>query len=323
MNDPGGDLKPLDFEPRTAQFREEVLAGLRSRPKTLPCKYLYDEAGSRLFDRICELDEYYPTRTEMAILRERIGEIAAVLGPDDVLIEYGSGSSTKIRILLDALDRLAAYIPIDISCDHLQRSAEDLAASYPDLPVLPVCADYTGTFALPPVRADAARKIVFFPGSTIGNFEPEEAVGFLRGIAAVVDRGGGLLIGVDLKKDRAVLEAAYNDAEGVTAAFNLNLLHRINRELEADFDPDRFRHEAIYSEEHGRIEMHLVSTVAQTVTIDGIEIRFEAGETVHTESSYKYAPEEFAALAGEAGFAVERFWTDAKRLFSIQYLVVA
>ena len=318
-----GGLKPIHFEPRTARFREETLAGLRARPKSLPCKYFYDETGSRLFDRICELDEYYPTRTEMAILRDRIEEISAVLGPDVALIEYGSGSSTKIRILLDAIDTLAAYIPIDISCDHLQRSSEDLAASYPGLPILPVCADYTGTFSLPPLPGPAARKVVFFPGSTIGNFDPEEAARFLGRIASLVGSGGGLLIGVDLKKAPRILEAAYNDAEGVTAEFNLNLLRRINRELGADFDPDRFRHEAFYSRERGRIEMHLKSAAEQTVTIGGVSIRFERGERIHTESSYKYAPEEFARLAARAGLDVESVWIDPRRLFSIQHLVAS
>ena len=312
-------MTPVEPALEASTFLDEVKAGLQRPQKAIPSKFFYDERGSALFDRITELDAYYPTRTETAIMERHIGEMAGRIGPDALLAEYGSGSSTKTRLLLDRL-RLAAYVPIDISCEHLFRTSEGLREAYPGLDVRPVCADYTGAFALPDVRA--RRTVVYFPGSTIGNFDPDEAEAFLRRIADVCGRGGGLLIGVDLKKDRATLEAAYDDAEGVTALFNLNLLRRINRELGADFDLGAFAHRALYDAAEGRIEMHLVSLRDQCVRLDGTSVPFREGETIHTENSYKYSLDGFARLAARAGFQVEDVWTDAAERFSVQYLEV-
>ena len=314
--------KPLvDFEPDADNFREEVLAGLAQKPqKTLPCKFLYDERGSQLFDQICKLKEYYPTRTEIAIMEQNIEEIAGKIGPRALLVEYGSGSSIKTRILLNHLPRVAAYVPVDISREHLLRSVRDLSTEYDELAIYPVCADYTGAFTLPDVEAPVARRVVYFPGSTLGNMEPPAAQSFLKSIASRVGPGGGLLIGVDLKKDRQVLEAAYNDSEGVTAAFNKNMLRRINRELGANFDLDQFAHRATYNAEAGRIESYLVSQAEQSVQLNGTEITFKEQETIHTENSYKYGLEEFEELAREIGFRVEKVWTDADNYFSVHYL---
>ena len=311
----------LDFDAETANFAEEALQGLTQTPKTLPCKFFYDAHGSHLFDRICVLDEYYPTRTEMGIMQAHAHEMSALLGDHCRLVEYGSGSSLKTRVLLDHAQRLASYVPIDISREHLERTAQKLAQAYPHLPILPVCADYTQPFSLP--QEGAGRTVVYFPGSTVGNFAAEQARDFLARIAQVCGPGGGLLIGVDLKKPAAVLNAAYNDQEGVTAAFNLNLLVRMNRELGADFALAQWAHRAFYNSAEGRIEMHLVSRCPQTVTLGGRGIAFGAGETIHTESSYKYAVDEFAALAERAGFEVQQVWTDSGHLFSVQYLSVA
>ncbi len=311
----------LDHAPATAGFLEEALNGLTQDPKTLPCKFFYDARGSALFDQICELDEYYPTRTEMGIMQAHAREMSALLGSECRLVEYGSGSSLKTRVLLDNAHTLAAYVPVDISREHLHRTASGLERAYPHIPILPVCADYTQPFDLPASRA--ARTVVYFPGSTIGNFPPPQAREFLARIAQVCGPGGGLLIGVDLKKSPAVLEPAYNDSGGVTAAFNLNLLARMNQELGADFDLAQFRHHAFYNSIQGRIEMHLVSLRAQTVTVGRECIVFRAGERIHTESSYKYALGEFARLADLAGLTVRQVWTDAAQLFSVQYLTVA
>lgn len=313
-------VRLYDFGPKEDTFRAEVLHGLRQQQKTIPCKFFYDQRGSALFDQICELEEYYPTRTELGIMGEHIARIAGCLGPNCLLIEFGSGSSRKTRLLLDHGRDLSGYIPIDISREHLLRTARELAAAYAPLPILPVCADYTGCFELPPGPCPAERRVVYFPGSTIGNFDPEEARGFLRRIAGLCGPAGGLLIGVDLKKDRAILEPAYNDRKGVTAAFNRNLLRRVNRELDADFDLTQFDHHAFYDADKGRIEMHLISRRAQTVQLDESVIHFRAGETIRTECSYKYSLLEFARLAAEAGFVVRNVWTDPRRLFSVQYL---
>lgn len=315
-------VRLYDYAPRVDTFLDDVLGGLGRVPKVLPCKYFYDARGSQLFDRICELDAYYPTRTELSILRRHLGEIVDRLGPRCLLVEYGSGSSLKTRILLDHLEAPAGYVPIDISREHLAASARALAAAYEGLPVLAVCADYTQAFELPrlPSEEAPAQVVVFFPGSTIGNFTPAEAQAFLVRLGGICGPGGGVLVGVDLQKDVGVLHAAYNDAEGVTAAFNKNLLVRINRELGADFDVDRFAHEAVYDAGHGRIEMRLVSTVRQEVRVGKARFAFEAGERVVTEYSYKYTPAGFAALAASAGFAVEAVWTDPRRYFSVQFL---
>jgi dimethylhistidine N-methyltransferase len=311
-----------DFAPETEGFRAEVLRGLRQRPKELPCKYFYDARGSRLFEQICELDEYYLTRAELAILRGHVAEMAARLGRGCQVIEYGSGSGTKTRILLDHLHQPAAYVPIDIAREHLESSAGRLAARYPGLAVLPVWADFTGPFELPPCHRPVSRRVVYFPGSTIGNFDPAGVTAVLRRIAALCGRGGGLLIGVDLRKDPHILERANNDGQGVTRAFNLNLLARINRELGADFRLDRFRHHAFYNRRLGRIEMHLVSLEDQTVRLDGEAIPLAAGESIHTESSYKYSLDGFRALAAGAGLDVADVWTDERGWFSVQYLTV-
>ena len=320
MRTPGRSLTLVDLEPASADLKSEVFGGLGSDPKTLPCKLLYDKRGSDLFDQITELPEYYPTRTEIAIMREYLPEIAAAVGPRVQLVELGSGSSIKTQVLLDALDEPASYVPIDISRDPLWQSAERIHAGYPNLSVQPLCAYYLEPFDVPEPEKAAARRVVFFPGSTIGNFDMPDALAFLDRIADLVGVGGGLLIGVDLRKRADVLEAAYDDARGVTAEFSLNLLHRLNREAGADFDVGRFRHRSAWNGELGRVEMHLVSQVAQCVTVAGKRFDFGAGETIHIESAYKYRVSEFAALAPR--FRVEEVWTDERGLFSVQYLVV-
>ncbi len=308
--------------PTDTQFLADALAGLKTKPKTLPCKYFYDQRGSQLFDEICELPEYYPTRTEAGIMADNVEEMAAVFGPDTLLIEYGSGSSTKTRILLDHLPHLAGYVPMDISREHLYRTAEKLASAYADLDILPLCADYTQAFTLPNACRPVQSRIIYFPGSTIGNFHRAEAAVFLKRIADVCGPGGGLLIGVDLRKSPDILNPAYNDAQGVTAAFNLNLLQRLNAELGADFAVDGFAHSAFYDAEIGRIEMHLLSLNAQTVHLGGETIHFAEDETIWTECSYKYSLPELAGMAASAGFEVRRVWTDADHKFSVQYLTV-
>ena len=300
-------------------FARTVLEGLSRTPKALPPKLFYDARGSQLFDCICELEEYYPTRTEIAILAAHAAEIGELAGRRAVLVEFGSGSSVKVRLVLDELYDPAAYIPIDISAEHLETAAAALSEDYPDMPVLPVAADFTEPLRLPPVEG-GGRHIGFFPGSTIGNFEPAEAEAFLAQARRLLGHGAALLIGVDLKKDEAVLEAAYDDAEGVTAAFNLNLLERINREAGGDVDMDGFAHRAFYNREKGRVEMHLESLRDQIVEVAGERIAFTAGETIHTESSYKYAPDEFAGLAERAGWRALRRWTDGQELFSVWLL---
>jgi len=301
------------------EFLRDVLAGLSRPEKTLPCKYFYDQRGSELFDRICELDEYYHARCEVAILRAHADEIAALLGPAPALIEYGSGSSLKTRLLLDRMQG-GTYLPVDISRDHLLRTAARLAEDYPRLEVVPIVADFSRPFALPAVPG---RRVVYFSGSTISNFAPPDDARLLAQIARQVGPGGGLLIGVDLKKDRSILEPAYDDARGVTAEFNLNLLARINRELGADFDLSGFRHRAVWNEAAGRIEMYLVSQRDQVVHLAGQSVSLREGEAICTEHSYKFSVEEMAELARGAGLAVRRVWTDDRRLFSVQYAEAA
>jgi dimethylhistidine N-methyltransferase len=312
-----------DIEPERKRFCDDVVAGLRCSPKTLPCKYFYDERGSRLFERICELDEYYLTRTELAILERSVAEMARCLGPRCMVIEPGSGSATKTRLLLEALEAPVAYVPVDISRDVLLRSAESIDGTHPDLEVLPVCADFTQPFALPAPTCVPARRVVYFPGSTIGNFDPPQVVRFLARLRRLCAPSGAVLVGADLRKDRKLLEAAYDDARGVTAEFNLNLLLRINRELGADFDLGRFRHRAVWNEAPGRVEMHLVSQAEQSVRVDGEAFCFAPGEAIHSESSYEYDLDGFAGLAGAAGLAVARVWLDERRWFSVQYLTEA
>jgi dimethylhistidine N-methyltransferase len=316
-------LELHDLHPDVEAQLEEVLAGLQAPVKQLPSKLFYDGRGSELFDRICELVEYYPTRTELAIMRADCGEMAAVIGARSLVIELGSGNGLKTRVLLEHLDEPRSYIPVDISKEHLLAAAHELARLFPRLEILPVCGDYTLELELPTPERRPDRHVVYFPGSTIGNFDPDRAVRFLKRMAAHAGTNGGLLIGIDLKKDPSVLHDAYNDSKGVTADFNLNLLRRLNRELGSDFDLDAFRHRAFYNEAEGRIEMHLVSRVDQQVRLGGTTISFAAGETIWTESSYKYDPEEFAALAETAGFRLERRWMDDRRWFAVLFLSVA
>jgi dimethylhistidine N-methyltransferase len=299
------------------EFRSELLQGLRSDPKTVPCKFLYDERGSELFEAICGLHEYYPTRTEMSILREHAAEMAAHCGRACLLLEPGSGSSAKTRLLLDHLDAPVAYVPMDISSESLLRTAAELRRDYYPLEVRPLCADYHGPIDLPTFDSMPQRTVIFFPGSTIGNFAPQEAVRFLRRMANWCQPGDSLIIGVDLKKDPAVLWRAYNDSQGITAAFNLHLLERANAELGASFNLEHFQHRAIYNERLGRIEMHLVSLKNQHVRIARETFHFHAGEFVTTEHSYKYQLSDFRRLLRESGWQVTRTWTDPNRWFGV------
>ena len=301
-------------------FYAAVIEGLSRPSKRLPCKYFYDKHGSDLFDRICELDEYYLTRTELEIMRNHAAEMAQRIVRDAMLIEYGSGSSIKTRLLIDHLRDLAVYCPVDISREHLFGTAEQLAADYPQLRILPVCADFTQPFDLSQPEPEPAKVTVYFPGSTIGNFEPPNVISILRQIAVVCGRGGELLIGIDLQKDVSIIEAAYNDKDGVTDEFNLNLLTRINRELNADFDVDAFRHRARYDEQHHRVELGLVSQRRQTVTVGNHKFEFQASESIHTEYSHKYSVEGFAALASKSGFQLVQHWTDKDALFGVLLL---
>jgi dimethylhistidine N-methyltransferase len=311
-----------DLQPETGGFLEDVLAGLAKPQKELSPKYFYDARGSELFEAICELPEYYLTRTETAIMRSRGADMARHLGAGCALIEFGSGSGRKTRILIEAAAP-AAYLAIDIARDQLEATAAEIARDFPALEVTAICADYSRPIALPRLAAlGSGRRVIYFPGSTIGNLAPGEARAFLRNARGLVAAGGGLLIGVDLKKDTGRLDAAYNDARGITAEFNLNLLARINRELGAAFDLAAFRHFAFYNEALGRIEMHLVSTKAQSVTIGGGVFRFRPDETIHTENSYKYSIPEFQELARGAGLAPAECWTDPERLFAVHYLGV-
>jgi L-histidine Nalpha-methyltransferase len=299
---------------------EEVLAGLRTTPKRLSPAYLYDRRGSQLFEAICDLPEYYLTRTETGILARYAAEMAACVGEQALLLEPGSGSSRKTRLLLDALPDLAAYVPVDISRTHLLEAARAVAAAYPRLEVLPVCADFTQGFTLPPARLPPSRVVVFFPGSTLGNFDAPQAIRLLELLRRAAGRRGGLLVGIDLAKDPAILERAYDDAAGVTAAFNMNLLVRLNRELAADFDIDCFRHEAVWVAADSRIEMHLVSACAQSVHVAGESVEFAAGERLVTEHCHKYTGSSFANQARAAGWTPRRSWSDPRGYFSVQYL---
>jgi len=320
MRDARAVRRPSPAEAVTEEFRQAVLTGLAAPQKSIPPKYFYDARGSALFERICALPEYYPTRAELEIFATHAPDFAAAIGPEARIVEFGSGAAIKVRHLLDALEAPAAYVPIDISAEPLNGSAAELRRRYPGLHVQPVTADYMAPFSLPPARRPPRRTAALFAGSTIGNFLPGEARGFLRRVARLVGTGGLLLIGVDLKKDPATLHAAYNDTAGVTAAFNLNLLIRINRELEGELAIDRFRHRAHYDPARGRIEMHLESLIDQHVVVSGERFAFAAGETIHTENSYKYAIPEFQAFAAGAGFAPVRAWTDRAGLFSVHLL---
>jgi dimethylhistidine N-methyltransferase len=322
MNHQASSAALLDAAPAKLSFLEETIAGLSQSPRTLPCKFFYDERGAQLFQKICELPEYYITPTELEILRLHGAAIASVLGSQIELIGLGTGAGTKTRILLEELDEPAVYVPIDISKEQLQQSTARFHQDFPGLEILPICADYLERFELPLPRRPSSRSVVYFPGSTIGNFEPSAATEFLRRLVDLSGAGGGLLIGVDLQKDRHVIEPAYNDSAGVTAEFNLNLLARANRELGANFDLRRWTHRAIYNSSAGRIEMYLISETDQSVHIEDREFYFQTGEKILTEYSYKHTPEGFAALAGKAGFKFERAWIDDAQLFGVFYFTV-
>ena len=298
---------------------EEIIEGLEQPEKMVSPKFFYDERGSQLFDAITGLPEYYPTETELAIMRDNIGEIAALVGRQASLIEYGSGSSLKTRILLEHLEDLAAYVPVDISEDHLLASAAELSKDFPDIEILPVVADFTKHFELPDPAVMPVRNIVYFPGSTIGNFTNDGAAALLGVMYDEAGAGGALLIGVDLQKDSGIIERAYNDSAGVTAEFNLNVLKHLNREFDADFDIDSFSHQAHYNEDKGRVELRLVSGRDQAVRIGNRQFPIAEGETILTEYSHKYTLQGFAAMVQAAGFEVARVWTDPDRLFSVQY----
>ena len=317
-----GRLEFHDFSPARDDFRAALLAGLTAEAKSIPCRFLYDAHGSALFDRICELPEYYPTRTELGILRAAAPQIAARVGPAAQMIELGGVNSLKARILLDALDWPAAYIPVDISREHLRASAHAVHAERPGLSVLAVCADYTQPFALPQAPGGGMR-LGFFPGSTIGNLQPHEAVIFLRSWAERLGPGAAMVVGVDLHKDAAILEPAYDDAQGVTAAFSKNLLARANRDLDADFDLDAFAHRARYDAVRGRIEIHLESLKRQTAQVGDVAVRLAKGERIHIEDSCKYTVDGFREVARASGFRPAAVWTDPAQLFSVHYLETA
>ena len=300
-------------------MRVEVLRGLESEPKTLPPKLFYDATGADLFEQICELPEYYLTRAELEILRARSGEIAELAGPRVALLEYGSGAGVKIRLLLNALEAPAAYVPIDISREQLGRVSRELHAEYAGVEIRPLNADYTLPLAVPPLP-QGSRRVAFFPGSTIGNFHPMEAAIFLGRVRRAVGKSGALVLGVDRRKNATTLNAAYDDSAGVTAAFNLNILARLNRELHAHFDLRTFEHRAFFNSRASRVEMHLVSTVEQIVTVGGEPIHFDEGESIWTESSYKYDRARLQELIETAGFRLRELWTNRKRQFWVAYL---
>ena len=317
MKGPPSGVSVLDFAPAASDFLAQAIAGLSNSPRTLPSKFFYDERGSDLFQEICELPEYYVTRTETEILRQFGPEIADSIGENAELVGFGTGAGVKTRMLLDHLQNLTAYVPVDISKQCLTDSAEALSREMPTLEILPVCADYLQPIKLPTPSRRPAHIAVYFPGSTVGNMEPHTARHFLERVCRLCGRSGGLIIGVDLQKSRTVLEAAYNDGAGVTAAFNRNMLERANRELGADFDLSQWRHRAIYNEQAHRIEMHLVSERAQTVHLGERAFDFDAGEKIITEFSYKHTIEGFSALAASAGFQLARVWSDPAKLFAV------
>ncbi len=309
-----------DLAPGEESFRDAVLAGLSATPRALPCKFFYDSRGSALFEEICETPEYYLTRAETAILETHVGDIAARIGPHCRLVELGSGASRKVRLLLGALEAPLAYVAVDISRDHLRDAAAALAADFSALQVAAICADYTKPFDLPAFAGPPGKRVGFFPGSTIGNFEPEGVVGFLAHCGHLLGPGAEMLIGADLKKDKRILDAAYNDAAGLNAAFNLNLIPRIANELDSDIEIDNFEHVAFYNPDEGRVELYIRSKKAQSATIAGRRFSFAEGELIHTENSYKYAIPEFRGLAARAGFQTLDTWTDKDGMFAVYYL---
>lgn len=322
MNRAAGGVAVLDLEPAASDFLAETLAGLSSSPRTLPCKFFYDERGAGLFLKICALPEYYITRLETDILRKHGGEMAASIGENAELVGFGTGAGVKTRMLLEHLKNPIAYVPVDISKQRLMDSADALRAAMPALEILPVCADYLQPLRLPTPSRKPDHVAVYFPGSTIGNLSPGLAQNFLERVCRLCGTSGGLIIGVDLQKPREILETAYNDSAGVTAEFNLNLLVRANRELGADFDLALWRHRALYNECAARIEMHLISGSEQTVQAGGREFHFARGEKIITEFSYKYTCAGFAALAATAGFRLARAWLDPQQLFAVFHFTV-
>ena len=324
MSGAPGRVTVLDLEPVSSDFLDEVLAGLSSSPRSLPCKFFYDERGADLFQKICELPEYYITRTETELLRRYGSKMAESIGANVELIGFGTGAGIKTRMLLEHLENPIAYVPVDISKQRLVDSAVELSRAMPALEIMPVCGDYLQELQLPKPLRKPDHVAVFFPGSTIGNLEPAIAQDFLRRVCHLCGQSGGLIIGIDLQKSREVLEAAYNDSAGVTAEFNLNLLVRANRELGADFNLPLWRHQAIYNEREGRIEMHLISEAEQTVHVGGEEFVFARSEKIVTEYSYKHTLDGFARLAASAGFReASRVWTDPQGLFAIFHFAVA
>ncbi|MFC1758326.1 L-histidine N(alpha)-methyltransferase [Planctomycetota bacterium] len=303
-------------------FLSDVLSGLSQSPKTLPCKYLYDERGSELFEQICELDEYYPTRTELQIVEQNVQSITYQIDKQVMLVEYGSGSSVKTRLILDALTEPVAYVPVDISEEHLLKTAEQLRSAYPDIEILPLVADFTKPFALPKCAREYSHVALYFPGSTIGNFTPAAAGELLEIMSAVLGPQGGLLIGIDLQKDVSVIEAAYNDSAGVTAEFNLNLLTRINSELGGTFDVEQFEHKAVYNADLHRMEISIVSLCEQRVRIGDVEFAFRRNEEILTEYSHKYSVKGFADFAEAYGFSLHQQWTDERNYFAVLHLVL-
>lgn len=312
-------MEKTNKETISSQLETDVLEGLQKKQKTLPSKYFYDERGSQLFEEICTLEEYYPTRTEISTLENYIDEITETLGKDALLIEFGSGSSYKTRVILEHATRLSGYVPVDISGEILLAETEKLRSEFPGLNITPVEADYTHSFDLE--MPDDRKKVIYFPGSTVGNFTPENARKFLSGTADMLQKGDGLLIGVDAKKSPEILERAYDDAKGITAAFNKNLLYRLNNELDTEINPEQFRHKAVYNRQEGRVEMHLVSLCDQEIAICNRIISFEEGESIHTENSYKYLADEFASLLSDR-YQMEKKWTDSREWFNILYFSV-
>ncbi|MGB5486548.1 MAG: L-histidine N(alpha)-methyltransferase [Lysobacterales bacterium] len=314
----GKNVTFSDLHPRVADKRTEILSGLQKKQKSIDPKYFYDKRGSELFEQITGLPEYYPTRTERQILTREAKAMAKFCGQNCVLIEPGSGSSEKVRLLLDSL-KPSAYVPLDISAEFLRRSAEQLAAEYPWLNIHAICTDFTNQEEAP-AGLPAGKRVVFYPGSTLGNMKPAEASDFLRNLGRWLNQDGGALIGIDMHKSTRILEAAYNDQQGITALFNLNILSNINALMDANFDINRFSHRSFYNEEKYRIEMHLVSNVDQEVKLGETILRFARGETIHTENSYKYTLESFQQIASNAGFAIRSSWSDEQQLFSVHYL---
>lgn len=310
-------MKDTGVKEEVSILYQDVIKGLKTDQKYLPSKYFYDDRGSDLFEQICELEEYYPTDCEMEIMRDYINEISDWVGPGVQLIELGSGSSRKTRLLLDHCQNLAMYVPVDISGSFLQEIAKSLNHDYPELDIHPVAADYTTPFDVPDSE-NVEKRVVYYPGSTIGNFTRKRAASFMDSVGENLSIGDGLLVGVDLKKEVGVLEAAYNDSKGVTAEFNKNILTRLNRELDSDFDLEQFQHRAFYNSKKGRIEMHLESLADQSVKINGDLVSFKKGETIHTENSHKYSVEEFEEIAG-GYFERRKTWTDKRDYFSVHY----